>query len=100
MSLMSKYEDIVNWALRRGIFFPSNEIYSNSPAGFYEFGPYGATIRRKIIDLWRKEIVNKTNMLEIYGAQIMPSNVFKAWGAAGVTTGEDNSSAEDVCCCK
>ncbi len=77
---MTKYENIVNWALRRGIFYPASEIYSNSPAGFYDFGPYGAAIRRKIIDVWRKEIVNKTSMMEIYGAQIMPADVFKASG--------------------
>lgn len=77
---MVRYEDIVNWALRRGIFFPSSEIYANAPAGFYDFGPYGAAIRRKIIDAWRKEIVHKTSMMEIYGSQIMPADVFKASG--------------------
>lgn len=77
---MARYEDVVNWALRRGIFFPSSEIYANAPAGFYEFGPYGAAIRRKIIETWRKELVNRTNMLEIYGSQIMPADVFKSSG--------------------
>lgn len=77
---MAKYEDIVNLASRRSLFYPANEIYANSPAGFYEFGPYGASIRRKIIDIWRKEIVQKTDMLEIYGSQIMPADVFKASG--------------------
>jgi glycyl-tRNA synthetase len=77
---MSQYDQVVNWALRRGIFFPSSEIYANAPAGFYEFGPHGATIRRKIVETWRKELVKKTNMLEIYGAQIMPADVFKASG--------------------
>ncbi len=77
---MAKYEEIINWALRRGIFFPASEIYANAPAGFYDFGPYGATIRRKIIDTWRKDIVQKTGMLEIYGCQIMPADVFKSSG--------------------
>jgi glycyl-tRNA synthetase len=77
---MAKYEEVVNWALRRGIFFPASEIYANAPAGFYDFGPYGATIRRKIIETWRKELVNKTGMLEIYGCQIMPADVFRASG--------------------
>ncbi len=77
---MSKYDDVVNWALRRGIFFPASEIYANAPAGFYDFGPYGATIRRKIVDVWRKELVKKTGMLEIYGCQIMPADVFKSSG--------------------
>lgn len=77
---MARYEDVVNWALRRGIFYPACEIYANSPAGFYDFGPYGAAIRRKIIELWRKELVNRTGMMEIYGSQIMPADVFKASG--------------------
>ncbi|MEM4239640.1 MAG: glycine--tRNA ligase [Candidatus Woesearchaeota archaeon] len=77
---MSKYDDVVNWALRRGIFFPASEIYANAPAGFYDFGPYGAAIRRRIIDVWRKELVQKTGMLEIYGCQIMPADVFKSSG--------------------
>ncbi len=77
---MSKYEDVVNWALRRGIFYPASGIYANSPAGFYDFGPYGAAIRRKIIEAWRRDLVNKTGMMEIYGAQIMPADVFKASG--------------------
>ncbi len=77
---MTRYEDVVNWALRRGVFFPASEIYANAPAGFYDFGPYGATIRRKIIEAWRKELVKKTGMLEMYGAQIMPADVFKASG--------------------
>jgi glycyl-tRNA synthetase len=77
---MARYEDVVNWALRRSIFYPASEIYASAPAGFYDFGPYGAAIRRNIIDAWRKEFVNKTNMLEIYGAQIMPADVFKSSG--------------------
>jgi len=77
---MANYDDVVNFALRRGIFFPSSEIYANAPAGFYEFGPYGASIRRKLIELWRKELVKKTGMFEIYGAQVMPEGVFKSSG--------------------
>jgi len=77
---MSKYDDIVNLALRRSIFFPASEIYSNSPKGMFDYGPYGASIKRKIIDLWRKELVQKENFLEIDGAQIMPVDVFKASG--------------------
>jgi glycyl-tRNA synthetase len=78
--VMAKYEEVVNWALRRGVFFPASEIYASAPAGFYDFGPYGAVIRRKIIDAWRKELVSRTGMLEIYGSQIMPADVFKSSG--------------------
>ncbi len=77
---MGKYEDIINLALRRSIFFHSSEIYQNSPAGFYDFGHYGAAIRRKIVDIWRKTFVKKEDFLEIYGSQIMPEQVFKSSG--------------------
>jgi len=78
--LSFKYQDIIELALRRSLFYPSAEIYPNAPAGFWNFGPYGASIRRKIIQLWRKELVEKEDMLEIYGSQILPEEVFQASG--------------------
>jgi glycyl-tRNA synthetase len=77
---MTNYEEVVNLALRRGLFFPASEIYQNAPAGFYDFGPYGASIRRKIIEVWRKTFVQAEDMLEIDGAITMPVDVFKASG--------------------
>lgn len=73
-------DELANLALRRSIFFPSAEIYANAPAGFWEFGPIGEKIRRKVIDFWRKEFVEAEGFLEIYGAQILPEAVFKASG--------------------
>ncbi len=77
---MAVSEDLVNLALRRSLFYPAAEIYAGSPSGFWEFGPIGEKIRRKIIDLWRKEFVEKECFLEIFGAQILPEAVFKASG--------------------
>lgn len=77
---MSRYDDIVNLALRRSLFYPASEIYANAPAGFYDFGPFGATIRRKVVELWRKQLVQKEAFLEIEGDVIMPEDVFKASG--------------------
>lgn len=77
---MANSEDLVNLALRRSLFYPAAEIYSGSPGGFWEFGPVGEKIRRKIIDVWRKELVEKEGFLEIFGAQILPEAVFKASG--------------------
>lgn len=73
------YDDIMNLASRRSFFFPTSEIYKG-PGGFWDFGPYGTSIRRKIIQLWRKELVQKEDMLEIFGSQTMPEEVFKASG--------------------
>lgn len=72
--------DIMNLALRRNLFYPSNEIYPNSPAGFYDYGPYGVKIRNKIVDFWRKHLVEELNGIEIDGCQILPESVFKASG--------------------
>ncbi len=76
----SKYEQILELASRKSIFYPAAEIYPNSPAGFWDFGPVGQAIRRKIIDFWRKELIQKENMLEIYGSQILPEPVFVGSG--------------------
>ncbi len=72
--------EIDNLALRRSLFFPTAEIYAGAPSGFYDYGPYGCTIRRKILGLWRKELVQKEGFVEIYGRQILPEAVFKASG--------------------
>jgi len=73
-------DEIINLALRRGLFYRAAEIYANSPAGFWDFGPIGETIRRKIIDFWRNEFVEAEGMVEIYGSQILPKEVFVASG--------------------
>jgi len=72
--------EIQNLALRRALFFPSAEIYAEKIAGFFDFGPIGARIRRKIIEVWRKKLVEKENFHEIHGAQILPEKVFIASG--------------------
>ena len=77
---MTTYEDVVTYALRKSFFYPASEIYANAPAGFYDFGPYGAALRRKIVQLWRKQFVQRNGFLEIEGAIIMPEDVFKASG--------------------
>ncbi|MFA5049516.1 MAG: glycine--tRNA ligase [Candidatus Micrarchaeia archaeon] len=74
------HEEITNLALRRAIFFPSAEIYPNSPGGFWEFGPIGTKIRNKVLDVWRKELVQQEDFEEIFGAQILPEKVFEASG--------------------
>jgi glycyl-tRNA synthetase len=74
------YEKTMDFSSRRSLFYPSAEIYSNSPKGFWDFGPVGGSIRRKIIDFWRNEFVKKENMLEIDGSQILPISVFEGSG--------------------
>ncbi len=80
MSEKSKFAKISDLALRRGIYFPSATIYADAPAGFWDYGPLGVALKRRIIDLWRKTIVKRDEMLEIDGSLILPESVFKASG--------------------
>lgn len=73
-------DNIANLASRRSIYYPAAEIYAGSPAGFWEYGEVGERIRRKLLQTWRKQLVEKEEFLEIFGAQILPEKVFKASG--------------------
>ncbi len=74
------YDDVMKLALERGFYFPSCEIYPDAQAGFWEYGPLGVSLKNKYIELWRRELVRRDNMLEIDGAQIMSKSVFVASG--------------------
>jgi len=72
---------LTNLALRRNLFYPSAEIYPNTPGGFFDFGPIGTKIRNNVINYWRKHLVEEAfDGLEIEGAIILPEPVFQASG--------------------
>ena len=74
------YEDVMKLALERGFYFPSCEVYGDSQAGFWEYGPSGVSMKNKFLELWRRELVRRDGMLEIDGSQIMSKSVFEASG--------------------
>jgi len=65
------YDDVMKLALERGFYFPSCEVYGDAQAGFWEYGPTGVGFKNKFLELWRRELVRRDNMLEIDGSQIM-----------------------------
>ncbi len=73
-------QEVINLAQRRGLFFPSAEIYSDNLAGFYEYGPEGARIKHRVVQLWRRLLVEREGALEIDGSIILPESVFRASG--------------------
>src|ERR671912_734184 len=77
---MVTYDRVLKLSLERGFYFPSSDIYSDSPAGFWEYGPNGNNMKNKFIELWRRELVRRDEMVEIDGSQIMSKNVFIASG--------------------
>jgi glycyl-tRNA synthetase len=81
--MVASYDKIIKLALERGFYFPSCEIYSDAPAGFWEYGPRGVNMKNKFVELWRRELVRRDSMLEIDGCQIMSKSVFVASGHIG-----------------
>jgi len=51
-------EEIVSLCKRRGIIFPSSEIY-NGYAGFFDYGPLGAELKKNLKDAWWKHFVTQ-----------------------------------------
>ena len=76
---MKKYEEIMEIALSRLIFYPSHEIYGGK-SGFYDFGNVGARIKRKIESYWREFFVRSSNFYELEGSIVTPEVVLKASG--------------------
>ena len=75
---MNTYETVMKLALERGFYFPSCEIYSDAHAGFWEYGPTGTNMKNNFIELWRRELLRRDDMIEIDGSQIMSRSVFVA----------------------
>lgn len=76
-----KADALVDVAIRRSILIPSAEIYG-SPAGFFDYGPIGCAIKRKIENLWREEMLVKEGFHEIETSMILPEAVLVASGHA------------------
>ena len=77
---MNNYDTVMKLALERGFYFPSCEIYADAHAGFWEYGPTGNNLKNKFIELWRRELLRRDEMIEIDGSQIMSRSVFVASG--------------------
>ncbi len=75
------YSKAVELAKRRGIFWPSYEIYGGI-AGLYDIGPVGTIIKNKIVKLWRNHFIGSTMgmVVEVETPMITPEKVFEASG--------------------
>ena len=77
---MSRLEDIQKVCLRRGIIFPTAEIYSTI-SGFFDYGPVGSLLKKKVIEYWREFFIRpEEKILEIEGSTLLPKEVFLASG--------------------
>lgn len=76
---MDKQERVMELALRRGFLWPSYEIYGGA-SGFYDYGPMGALLKRKIEEEWRRLYIVGQGFLEISTPTVSPEEVFVASG--------------------
>ena len=74
------FDEVMRLAQQRGFFFRTAESYPNSPAGFWDYGPLGVSLRNRIVELWRRSVLKRDGMIEVDGAQILPRAVFEASG--------------------
>jgi glycyl-tRNA synthetase len=73
-------EKVVALTKRRGLIYPSSEIYGGL-SGFYDYGPYGVALKRAIRELWWRHMVDlRDDVVGLESTLIMPSQV---WAASG-----------------
>ncbi|HVP29219.1 MAG TPA: glycine--tRNA ligase, partial [Myxococcota bacterium] len=51
-----RMEDLVSLCARRGLVFPSSEIYGGIN-GFWDYGPLGAQLKKNLRDAWWEDVV-------------------------------------------
>lgn len=74
-----KNDEVMNIAKKRGFLWSSFEIYSGV-AGFFDYGPLGATLKNNIMNKWRNYYVISEGFYEIESPTIMPEEALKASG--------------------
>ncbi len=80
MAKTSKVDEITSIASKRGIFFPTAEIYGGK-AGFFTYGHLGKSLKNKWEGLWRAYFLGlHENFYEIQSNNILPEEVFRASG--------------------
>ncbi len=79
---MDKYEKVFELAKRRGFLWNSFELYGGS-RGFYDYGPLGSTLKRRIEQTWREFYVILEGFMEIECPTIGIEDVFIASGHVG-----------------
>ena len=67
---------------RRGIVLPSFELYGGV-SGLVDYGPVGATIKRRVMDIWIKHWLSIPNIVEVDSPTITPESVLIASGHVG-----------------
>ncbi|HQJ87318.1 MAG TPA: glycine--tRNA ligase [Methanoregulaceae archaeon] len=73
------YERVMDLARRRGFVWPTSEAYG-AVAGFIDYGPLGAMMKRRIEDTWRNFFVIREGFYEIECPTIGQEAIYVASG--------------------
>lgn len=73
------YDKIMELAKRRGFVWPTSECYG-SVAGFIDYGPLGAMMKRRVENLWRDFYVIREGYFEIECPTIGEESIYIASG--------------------
>ncbi|WP_229768223.1 glycine--tRNA ligase [Sulfodiicoccus acidiphilus] len=78
---MDNVDKVLDLAKRRGLFWPSYEIYGGV-GGLYDLGHVGVKVKNRIIRLWRRLFVEENSdfVVEIETPVITPKRVLEASG--------------------
>lgn len=76
--------DITSLAKRRGFFFAGSDIYGGL-ANTWDYGPLGASLKKKIKDLWWKRFVDDRDDMVGLDSSVISSS--KVWEASGHVAG-------------
>lgn len=79
MPEQKKHEKILDVAKRRGIIYPSFEIYGGL-SGFYDYGPIGTRIKKNFEEMLRKTYLIDENCYEVECPTLSPEEVWIASG--------------------
>jgi len=79
MTKKENNDKIIDLAVRKGFFWKSFELYGGS-SGFWDYGPIGTILKKKILDEWTKIYRIEEGFLEIDTPTINLGEVFVASG--------------------
>ena len=81
--MVDSIDKIISLCKRRGIVFPSAEIYGGFGSG-YDFGPMGVELKRNIKNEWWKSVTQlHKSVVGLDAAIIMPPKIWEASGHLG-----------------
>ena len=80
--MADKYEQVLELAKRRGFLWNSFELYGGT-AGFFDYGPLGAMLKRRVENIWRDIFVINEGYYEIEAPTIGIEDIFIASGHVG-----------------